>query len=97
MDGLIESGKKPARKNGTLADQVTQVMMREIKDNTFQVHARMSSEIDMAQRFSVIRTAIRDAISRLKTEGLVGKRRRSGTSVHEPSMATPLWMSLDTH
>jgi GntR family transcriptional repressor for pyruvate dehydrogenase complex len=97
MEGLTESGKKPTQKNGTLADQVTRVLMREIKDNTFPVHARLPSEIDMAQRFGVSRTVIREAISRLKSEGLVGTRQGSGTRVLEPSAATPFRLNMDLH
>lgn len=97
MDGLTESRKKSTKKEGTLADQVTQVLMREIKDNTFPVHARLPSEIDMAQRFGVSRTVIREAISRLKSEGLVGTRQGSGTRVLEPSVATPFRLNIDLH
>lgn len=97
MDGLTGSGKKSAKKNGTLADQVTQVLMREIRDNTFPVHSRLPSEIDMAQRFSVSRTVIREAISRLKSEGLVGSRQGSGTRVLEPNVARPFRLNIDLH
>src|SRR3546814_4520054 len=57
--------------------------------------ARLPSEIDMAQRFSVSRTVIREAISRLKSEGLVGTRQGSGTRVLEPSVATPFRLNID--
>ncbi|MGB6104031.1 MAG: FadR/GntR family transcriptional regulator [Pusillimonas sp.] len=97
MDGLTETSKKTGKKNCTLADRVTQILMQEIKDNTFPVHARLPSEIDMTQRFGVSRTVIREAISRLKSEGLVATRQGSGTRVLEPSAATPFRLNIDLH
>ncbi|MGB3289042.1 MAG: FadR/GntR family transcriptional regulator [Burkholderiaceae bacterium] len=97
MDGSTGTGKKSTKKSGTLADQVTQVLMSEIKDNTFPVHARLPSEIDLTQRFGVSRTVIREAISRLKSEGLVGSRQGSGTRVLEPSAARPFRLNIDLH
>ncbi|MDS1140643.1 FadR/GntR family transcriptional regulator [Pusillimonas sp. SM2304] len=97
MDGLTETGKKPEKKKGTLADRVTQVLIGEIKDSTFPVHARLPSEVDMAQRFGVSRTVIREAISRLKSEGMVATRQGSGTRVLEPGAATPFRLDIDPH
>ena len=97
MDGSIRFDKSPARKNGTLADRVTQVLMLEIKDRKFPVHSRLPSEADMAKRFSVSRTVIREAISRLKSEGLVDSRQGSGTRVLEPNVATPFRLNMELH
>src|SRR5690606_19844693 len=52
-------------------------------------------EAVMAERFGVSRTVIREAVSRLKAEGLVDTRQGSGTVVLEPNTATPF--RLDAH
>src|SRR5690606_40150711 len=64
-------------------------------DLKFPVHSRLPSEAEMARRFGVSRTVIREAVSRLKSEGLVGTRQGSGTSVLEPNIATPFRLDIN--
>ncbi|NYT85386.1 FadR family transcriptional regulator [Pusillimonas harenae] len=83
------------KKTDTLADRVTYILLTEIRENKFPAHSRLPSESVMAKRFGVSRTVIREAVSRLKAEGLVDTRQGSGTSVLEPNTATPF--RLDAH
>ncbi|WP_288392592.1 FadR/GntR family transcriptional regulator [uncultured Herbaspirillum sp.] len=78
----------------TLADHVTSVLAQQIRSGEFAPDARLPSEMELTERFAVSRTVIREAISRLKSEGLVGSRRGSGTVVLPVSPATPFRLDL---
>src|SRR5690606_27690626 len=82
------------QKADTLTDQVSRILLQEIKENKFPVHSRLPSEAEMARRFSVSRTVIREAVSRLKSEGLVDTRKGSGTRVLEPSITEPFRLNI---
>lgn len=72
---------------GTLADRVTQVLAQKIKSQELRPDSRLTEHI-MAKRFGVSRTVIREAISRLKSDGLVEARQGLGTVVLQPGAAT---------
>jgi len=80
---------------GTLADRVTTTLYDQIRQGDFAPGERMPSENELTERFQVSRTVIREAISRLKSEGLVGSRRGSGTVVLAPNNATPFRLDID--
>ncbi len=84
-----------ARGKTTLADHVTTVLAQQIRSGEFAPDARLPSEMELTERFSVSRTVIREAISRLKSEGLVGSRRGSGTVVLPVTQATPFRLDLN--
>lgn len=87
----------PDSAKGTLADRVTGALVEQIRQGDFAPGVRMPSENELTERFQVSRTVIREAISRLKSEGLVGSRRGSGTVVLEPNNATPFRLDIDVH
>jgi GntR family transcriptional repressor for pyruvate dehydrogenase complex len=70
---------------GTLADRVTAALMRQVRGGLYPVNARLPPEPVLAQQFGVSRTVIREAVSRLKSEGLVETRQGSGTVVLGPN------------
>jgi DNA-binding FadR family transcriptional regulator len=82
------------RGKGTLADHVTGVLAKQIREGEFAPDARLPSEMELTERFAVSRTVIREAISRLKSEGLVGSRRGSGTVVLGANRATPFRLDM---
>lgn len=84
-----------SRGKTTLADHVTSVLAQQIRSGEFAPDARLPSEMELTERFSVSRTVIREAISRLKSEGLVGSRRGSGTVVLPVTQATPFRLDLN--
>ena len=86
---------EPIAAPGTLADRVTGVLLQKIKSGEFAVDARLPSELALAQRFAVSRTVIREAVSRLKSEGLVEARQGSGTVVLAPSITAPFRIDVD--
>lgn len=72
------------KQDKTLTDQVTEILIRQIKQGVYPVNTRLPSEKSMTEKFRVSRTVIRETISRLKSEGLVESRQGSGTVVLEP-------------
>lgn len=75
--------------NGTLTDRVCDKLKQLINGEGFQPGVRLPSETEMASRFGVSRTVIREAVSRLKSEGLVESRQGSGVFVREKNMDLP--------
>ena len=74
---------------GTLTDRVFEALKQLINGEDFQPGSRLPSELKMASRFGVSRTVIREAVSRLKSEGLVESRQGSGVFVRERNMHAP--------
>lgn len=74
---------------GTLTDRVVAALVDLIRGEDFTPGSRLPSEMNMASRFGVSRTVIREAISRLKSEGLVESRQGSGVFVREGNMDAP--------
>ncbi|PLZ02529.1 GntR family transcriptional regulator [Burkholderia sp. WAC0059] len=80
---------------GTLADRVTAVLLEKIRNGEFPAGARMPTEQVISERFGVSRTVVREAISRLKSDGLVEVRQGSGTVVREPNRTTAFRLDID--
>ncbi|RYX94370.1 MAG: FadR family transcriptional regulator [Comamonadaceae bacterium] len=68
----------------TLADRVTDVLSGKLRSGVYPVNARLPTENALSEEFGVSRTVVREAISRLKSEGLVETRQGSGTVVLDP-------------
>jgi GntR family transcriptional regulator, transcriptional repressor for pyruvate dehydrogenase complex len=80
---------EPLAAHMTMSDRVTQALLELIRSGAHPAKSRLPSEAEMAQRFGVSRTVIREAVSRLKSEGLVESRQGAGVFVREISMDTP--------
>ena len=74
---------------GTLTDRVSSALIDLICRKDFPPGTRLPSEMAMAERFGVSRTVIREAVSRLKSEGLVESRQGSGVFVRAGNMDAP--------
>jgi len=74
---------------GTLTDRVFEALTQLINGEDFKPGSRLPSELKMAGRFGVSRTVIREAVSRLKSEGLVESRQGSGVFVRDRNMHAP--------
>lgn len=81
---------------GTLADRVTAVLLEKIRTGEFPAGMRLPPEQVICEHFGVSRTVVREAISRLKSDGLVEVRQGSGTVVREPNRATAFRLDIDT-
>ncbi len=72
-----------------MPERVTQALLELIHSGTYPPKSRLPSEAEMAQQFGVSRTVIREAVSRLKSEGLVESRQGSGVFVREAGPDAP--------
>ncbi|MCB2185320.1 MAG: FadR family transcriptional regulator [Deltaproteobacteria bacterium] len=68
---------KPAR----LPDQVADFLTREIDGGGLAPGDKLPSESELARQFGVSRTVIREALARLKQEGLLDSRQGQGITV----------------
>jgi GntR family transcriptional regulator, transcriptional repressor for pyruvate dehydrogenase complex len=80
---------------GTLTDRVTAILTEKINSGEFRVGTRLPTEQVMSERFGVSRTVVREAISRLKSEGRVVVRQGSGMVVLPLSLAKQFHFDID--
>lgn len=80
--------------SASLADRVAAVLTEEIRGGRWPVGSKLPTETTLVQELGVSRTVVREAISRLRTTGLVESRQGSGVFVLKPSTA-PLDLSMD--
>lgn len=69
--------------------QVVQSLRGEILRGVFPVGSQLPTEGELADRFSVSRHTVREALRQLRTDGLVASRQGSGTTVMPPQPSTP--------
>jgi GntR family transcriptional repressor for pyruvate dehydrogenase complex len=79
----------------TLADRVTEALMRKIAGEELPAGAQLPSEQMMAESFGVSRTVIREAVSRLKSEGLIDTRQGRGAFVRIDRTDVPFRIGID--
>ena len=75
--------------SGSLTDRVCEALIHLIRGEDFPPGSRLPSEAKMATRFGVSRTVVREAVSRLKSEGMVESRQGSGVFVREENTDAP--------
>lgn len=73
-----------------LSDTVAQQLQKQIEKGSFAQTGKLPTEAVLAQEFGVSRTVIREAISRLKNEGMVEPRQGSGVFIVERAGIRPL-------
>lgn len=74
--------KKPRR----LPEEVATILRDEIDKGTFKPGERLPPEMTLAKEFDVSRTVIREALARLKYDGLLDTRQGRGASVTNINM-----------
>ncbi len=79
--------KIPSR---AMSDTVAQQLLKQIEIGSFAGTGKLPTEAMLAQEFGVSRTVIREAISRLKNEGVVAPRQGSGVYLAEHASIRPL-------
>jgi GntR family transcriptional regulator, transcriptional repressor for pyruvate dehydrogenase complex len=79
----------------TLADRVTEALIKKIRGNEF-ADSQLPSEQAMAEGFGVSRTVIREAVSRLKAEGLIDSRQGRGAFVRTDRLDVPFRIDLNS-
>lgn len=73
-----------------LADTVFERIQRSIKSGAYAVDERLPTEHALAAEFQVSRPVVRDALQRLKDQGLIYSRRGAGSFVREQGIREPL-------
>jgi len=74
----------PAR---TRAALIAEDLRREIETGSFAPGDRLPSEAELTRRHSVSRTVVREALSQLRSDGLVEARKGSGVYALDPAKA----------
>lgn len=69
------------RDRSNLTDKVTKALLEEIVSRKYAVGHVLPSEQNMAESFGVSRTVLREAVSRLKAEGILDSRQGIGVIV----------------
>lgn len=73
-----------------LADTVFERVSRAIKSGAYAVDERLPTEHALAAEFQVSRPVVRDALQRLRDQGLIYSRRGAGSFVREQGIREPL-------
>jgi GntR family transcriptional regulator, transcriptional repressor for pyruvate dehydrogenase complex len=71
----------PAVHRPKLADQIYEQLLQQIANGTYPTGARLPSESALAEGFGVSRPVLREALSRLRADGVVMSRHGSGSYV----------------
>ena len=80
---------KPITSGAYLSEQLADVLAADIRAGRLAVGDKLSTEAALVRQFLVSRTVVREAVSRLKSLGLVDSRQGSGVFVKEVGF-TPL-------
>jgi GntR family transcriptional regulator, transcriptional repressor for pyruvate dehydrogenase complex len=78
-----------------LPSQVAQVIANDIREGRFQPADRLPTERELVDTFGVSRNVVREAIARLRSEGLVETRQGAGVYVARPLVQPTLRMDRD--
>lgn len=65
----------------SLSDQVAQQLAAEVAKGRFAPACKLPTQAELAEQFQVSRTVVREAVSRLQSQGLVEARQGSGVYV----------------
>jgi GntR family transcriptional repressor for pyruvate dehydrogenase complex len=96
VSDLSDPARLPVLSAGPkLSDQVAAVLRKRVAQGQFAPGARLPSEAQLAEALGVSRTVVREAISRLKSEGLLDPRQGSGVFV-ETAPVRPLRLDPQT-
>jgi len=74
----------------SLSDAVFDRMLRAIKSGAYGVDERLPTEHTLAAEFQVSRPVVRDALQRLRDQGLIYSRRGAGSFVRDHGLREPL-------
>ena len=81
--------------NASLVDKVEKHIIDYIKDNALRAGDSLPKELEFAETLGVSRTAIREAMLRLRTLGLIESRKHRGMVILEPDLVHNFGKMLD--
>ena len=71
----------PAGRQRSLSDVAYEQILADIMDGVFAENARLPAEGALAERFGISRPVVREALARLRDDGLIVSRQGSGSYV----------------
>ncbi len=74
----------------SLSDVVFERMLRAIKSGAYRADERLPTEHDLASEFEVSRPIVREALKRLRDQGLIYSRQGAGSFVRSVGLKQPL-------
>lgn len=84
-DIVLTAADSPSR-----SEQVCKLIIAAILRGEFAADQKLPTEVDLANRYAVSRTTVREALSRLRSEGIVVSRRGSGSFIQRmPARGQP--------
>lgn len=86
---MASSSPMPRLRSGGLAEQIVEELAARIRLGTWDLGERIGTEQILTEEFGVSRTVIREAIARLKADGLVDSRPGAGVFVAKSLLGTP--------
>jgi GntR family transcriptional regulator, transcriptional repressor for pyruvate dehydrogenase complex len=89
-DNLMIQNFTPVSSGARLSDQVAEQLSTEIKQGRLMPGDKLPTEARLVAQFEVSRTVVREAVSRLKSLGLVDSRQGSGVFVSAQLPFAPL-------
>jgi DNA-binding FadR family transcriptional regulator len=75
-----------------LPEQIAAIIARQIADGLYAPGAKLPTESRLSEAFGVSRSVVREALSRLKTEGRCASRQGKGILVLDPAVRTSFRM-----
>ena len=76
------------------ADRLAETLRGRIQDGVLPLGAKLASEQAIAAEFQVSRTVVREAVARLKSDGLLETRKGAATRVSAPSQGAGRALSM---
>jgi GntR family transcriptional repressor for pyruvate dehydrogenase complex len=89
-DKLMTQNFTPVTSGARLSDQVAEQLATKIKQGRLMPGDKLPTEARLVEQFQVSRTVVREAVSRLKSLGLVDSRQGSGVFVNQKLPFAPL-------
>ena len=90
--------RKPRRKrNGLLHQRIAQELQADIESGVYADGDPFPSELSLVEHYGVSRVTVRSALALLEEEGLIRRRRGSGTVVHSKVYHKVLRNIVDFH
>ncbi len=83
-DGLHEEPSDLIKKAKPLSQQVTGILLAEIQAGVFQPGDRLPPETELARKYGVSRTIIREALASLKNDDILESRQGRGITIKDP-------------
>lgn len=77
----VETDSHDDSLTGRLSGVIYERIVGLIADNTYPVNSRLPSELELAERFGASRPVVREALQRLREDGLIVSRQGSGSYI----------------